>query len=594
MVQIKTGPDKTNKTTADLNENLQRLNTNIETLLKKREEAKAKADKDQEDKDKPKLLKELAKVLKGSEASKQYGNGLNLAVAGLTGAAFPLVAKLNIDKMVGTTLKYAKDYVKKKWAESAAGKSSSSSKINSAVESNKQSGTHRRLDKITGLLQYIAHKPKDGEEAGEKQSFFGRVLTFLSSLLGGILNSGVVKLLGSLAILGNIYGAIRDLLNGLGIKGKPSQVTAATQGAIHGLNIGANKGIENTGALIDNLKAEKAAKTKLLKAETNWKNATEGARLTSQEKVKALSSEENLNKIIKEKNLTKTQATELKSARNNLKTTTAEINKSFTPEQAGKIGTWAESAARKQTWVGKILNKMQPGANSKLGWLWGESKFLKTARPFLKWAGPIGVGLDALAHGWEAKNAKTKEEKEEAIMGGLGSIGGGLLAGLAVAGTIGTGGILPLVLAGIAGAGGAIGGDWLARIGVRNKHKIPLNMNMSEYMASLDANKEESLNNILAGISPDQNYNMSSDTHYFADEFNGKDLTNITTNTYTTNDLLTNIDDSLQKILGAIGYQFQNRNNPTNSYNKPTYSNPPVDQTEKILTPNKPNIIWSN
>ena len=330
MVQIKTGPDKTNKTTADLNENLQRLNTNIETLLKKREEAKAKADKDQEDKDKPKLLKELAKALKGNEASKQYGNGLNLAVAGLTGAAFPLVAKLNIDKMIGTTLKYAGNYIKKKWAESAAGKSSSSSKISSAVESNKQSGTHRRLDKITGLLQYIAHKPKEGEEGEKKQNFFGRVLTFLGSLLGGILNSGIVKIVGALAALGAIKKLLEDLLNELGIKTTKKDIGAV--GA--SLSKGTIKAANQSGALLDKIKEENKIRNKLYSEELKWKKASEKAGLSPQEKASALKSENELNKIIKEKGLSAEDGAQLKEARARLKNTTSELNTKFTPESS--------------------------------------------------------------------------------------------------------------------------------------------------------------------------------------------------------------------------------------------------------------------
>jgi len=606
MVQIKTGPDKTNKTTADLNENLQRLNTNIETLLKKREEAKAKADKDQEDKDKPKLLKELAKALKGNEASKQYGNGLNLAVAGLTGAAFPLVAKLNIDKMIGTTLKYAKDYVKKKWAESAAGQSSGSSKINSAVESNKQSGTHRRLDKITGLLQYIANKPKEGEEGEKKQSFFGRVLTFLGSLLGGILNSGIVKIVGALGALAAIQSILEKIAEKLNIKLTTKDKTLVASGVMTGASKATKPALQNILSALKDNHTNIKLKNKAVNAEMNWNETTKAAGFTNAEKAQAISSPKKLKAIAEKKGLTPKQIQTLEEASTSLKNTTAEIKATFSGEKAAKIGSWANKKSKSgiKNWFGR----RQPGTKINQGILAAEGGAVAALSPILKYLGYGGYLLNIGAHGWEALTAPNPEETREAIMGLVGSLAMGELggavgagSGLAIASLTGLSALAaPLAIAGalVLGGIGAWKGDKLGRMATRRDVGLPLNMNLSDWNAiqGLQLTHEPLLSDLNLNSLPNE-YGIDSDSQYILDEDNKRDLTNLTSNTNTTNRLLTSIDESLQTILNAIGYQFQNRDNPSNPYNKSrSSSNPSRDQTVDILTPNKPDTsaLWSN
>ena len=88
---------------------------------------------------------------KNTELSKQSSNIGSSFIGGLTGISPAIVQRLGIDKAIGSILKSTLSGIKKRWAE--AGKSSNSTKVNSAVESNRISPITKRLDKIVGLLK---------------------------------------------------------------------------------------------------------------------------------------------------------------------------------------------------------------------------------------------------------------------------------------------------------------------------------------------------------------------------------------------------------------------------------------------------------
>lgn len=183
--------------------------------------------------------------------STQRGYMGSTIVGGLTGISPALVQKMGLDKAVGSILKSALGGIKKKWAEAGQ---SNSKKVNSAIESNKNAGTNKRLDKIIGLL-----KNKNGvtkTEEKQKKSLFGRILGFVGSILGPLL-----KIAAGVAILAGISQMLNRILDKFGIKGNPTHV--AEEVGIGGKSFGA--GAKTAGEIMRNLAANENRYTKALR-----------------------------------------------------------------------------------------------------------------------------------------------------------------------------------------------------------------------------------------------------------------------------------------------------------------------------------------
>lgn len=255
MVKIKTSPETKNKVTlADLNSNIVQLTqalsknaaalnatginnlkaaalasegTTIHKSLSKTKEASW-------------YTKAGQAAWKSTELSKQSSNIGSSFIGGLTGISPAIVQRLGIDKAIGSILKSTLSGIKKRWAE--AGKSSNSTKVNSAIESNKISPITKRLDKIVGLLK--DKKSAQVVEAEKKNKrIFGKLLSFFGSILSSL---GPLLKLGAAIALGKaIWDGVKWLINKLGgTLGEDPLVDASNIKTVKDIGMGAKLGVD--------------------------------------------------------------------------------------------------------------------------------------------------------------------------------------------------------------------------------------------------------------------------------------------------------------------------------------------------------------
>lgn len=273
MVKIKTSPETKNKVTlTDLNSNIvqltQALSKNATALnaaginnLKAAalisegtNTSTSTSSRSTKSKEASWYTKAGQAAWKNSELSKQSSNIGSSFVGGLTGISPAVVQRLGIDKAIGSILKSTLSGIKKKWTE--AGKSSSNTKVNSAVESNKISPITKRLDKIVGLLK--GKKTTQAEKIDkEKKSLFGRILSFLGGMVKA---AGPLLKLGALAaLIAGLTAAINKLADIFGTS--PKNVIDKGSPIVGGLG----SGVKEVGAISDRLLKNEAAYKDALK-----------------------------------------------------------------------------------------------------------------------------------------------------------------------------------------------------------------------------------------------------------------------------------------------------------------------------------------
>ena len=453
MVKIKTKPDTNDHkvTIADLNANILNLTavvkgnseiikaaskniiTNTSSSLDTNNKSKSSTTSSKSKKNSEKSWAAEAGGEVWKATSTQRGYAGSTLLGGLTGLSPAVVQKMGLDKAVGSIFKSVLGGIKKKWAE--AGQSSNNKKLNSAIESNKNAGTNKRLDKIIGLL-----KNKNGvtkTEEKQKQGLFSRILGFVGSILGPLL-----KIAAAAALLYGIHQAILKLLKHFGVEDVP----LANQGGITGATIKSLKNNINKTALPKVKEGIERTSTKIKNVEENirdinkWNERTK--KFTPQERTKALSSEKELEKIAKKKGLSSEEITELKKSRNAIRENATAIKENYTAREQAKIGktiaentkkpyNWAERNVVPKTSTGVPVTRTASGlrlANSvnRVGATglnianWGLDKAGRAA-PY------VAIGLTGL----EYAMADTQEAKNQAIAGGLGSYYGGKWSGTA-------------------------------------------------------------------------------------------------------------------------------------------------------------------
>ena len=284
-------------------------------------------------------------------------------IGGFTGINPALVQQLGIDKAIGSILKSTIGGIRKKWLAAGLGGESNSKKVNSAIESNKDSGVNKRLDKIIKLMG--GNKKTKGEETKKEQGLFGKLLSFAGAIIGPLL-----KMAAWGALIAGISRAVNAIADWLGVLPKDVATTTApvVSGVGHGLKNHANaRKVE-----IQNEKIHRDALKEYME-DPYYKKMTPQQRAEARSKNGKLpkdapkSFREKLEKVERTRsNLYDTEGITIKAARN------AEIRagKSATKLASGKItpkvtepvkNTIRETGPKVENLAGKTLNAIGTG-----------------------------------------------------------------------------------------------------------------------------------------------------------------------------------------------------------------------------------------
>ena len=204
MVKIKTSPENNKKVTiADLNSNIVQLTkalTKNATALNAAginnlkaaavmSEGTSSSSSSSKNKSASWYSQAAKSAWQGSEIYKQRSNFGSTAIGGVTGINPAMVQAFGIDKAIGSILKSTVNGIKKKWAEAGFG-TTNNKKVNSALEANKAAPITSRLDKIIKLMG-LSKKSQAIEKEKEK-GFFGKLLSFLGSIMGPLLKIAAI------------------------------------------------------------------------------------------------------------------------------------------------------------------------------------------------------------------------------------------------------------------------------------------------------------------------------------------------------------------------------------------------------------------
>lgn len=367
-----------------------------------------------------------------SELKKQSSNIGSTYIGGLTGINPAIIQGLGIDKAIGSILKSTVSGIKKKWAEAGFG-GSNNKKVNSAIESNKNVGVTKRLDKIIKLMGKDKKATKVEKE--KEEGFIGKLLNFLGSFLGPLM-----KIAAGAALLAGISRAVHRILHWLGKNVPPSVGGGTVAGTVSSMKNNTAKalpkvkeGLERTSTKIKNVEES-------IRDINEWDRRTR--KFTPAERAKALSSEKELERIAREKGYSAEEIEELKASRRTLHENAKTIKENYSAKERAKLGkTIANNTKKPYNWVERNLTPKTangvPVTRSASGLRLANSvnragdATLRLTNYGLDKAGKLAPWVAIGLTGLEYANAETQEEKNQAIAGGAGAWFGGAKAGAA-------------------------------------------------------------------------------------------------------------------------------------------------------------------
>ena len=470
-MKVKTTPDNDNKN--NIQESIEKLNKNIETLIEQKEKEKSKTNSGDktvssssyeeklqklQDKKEDKYREENRKLrdsLFDSFVPRDIRNpGINALAGGLLGIDPAVMQAFGVDKAVGSLF----DNLRSKRRTNQDIKIESQ-RLNRRYESvdkttKKQYGSVIQEDEDTKYAKHFnelnktlkegfSSKKEQAEEKKEKSNFFSKILGFLSGpmmkLIGGLV-LGMLAIRGINLVLNKLYDGLAnswlgrqlglDKRNGDGTgrdeDGKKNNLSDTDKFLDEGLGISA--GLKTGGLSLIN--KGNAAKTYL-----SLNKPLEG--LTPQQRVAT---------VAKDSRFALSAETMKKAGLYENKGTFGWLNKAANNTKPGVLN-------KVSSWTAKQGLKAYPTVTKTAGWLTkGAGKIIGKA------ATPLAIGLGAL----EAGSAFAKGDNRGgygAIAGTAGGIGGALagaaLGQLAIP--------IPVVGALIGGIAGALGGDLLGR-----------------------------------------------------------------------------------------------------------------------------------
>ncbi len=318
MVAIKTTPSVRNKKT-DIEKTLKALTTTLNALNDKLHEDKQTEIKRQKEleiqhKKDLKELKESFKNIIPGETKRNIGSTL---IGGALGWSPAVVKAMGLDRLGTAIVKSTVSGIKKQ-LNGLFGLSENKdiAKATSAIEANKNAPVVKHLAEIKGLLKNNKKQTTVVQDEEKKQ-------TGLLGILGGIFNSGILKLVAGLALLAGIARGVFWLARRFGWKPSGNPFTnardATRAGRLIATSLREGKALKDTAVNTMHTGLDKEA-ARLNLADNvattthDWNTTAKELKLTPAEQAEALASKEGTRRVIERKKLNTEAAARLTKA----------------------------------------------------------------------------------------------------------------------------------------------------------------------------------------------------------------------------------------------------------------------------------------